>query len=68
MKPKEGMLTWACSPVAEAKNVDLAYDFINSRLDMKPGKYLIQAMAARQLAFHRAEGGWRNCNCRPIRR
>ena len=45
MKPKEGMLTWACGFVMlkDAKNVDLAYDFINSRLETDSGKYLIQA-------------------------
>lgn len=45
MKPKEGMLTWACGFVLlkDAKNVDLAYDFINSRLETDAGKYLIEA-------------------------
>jgi len=45
MKPKEGMLTWACGYVLlkDAKNVDLAYDFINSRLETESGKYLIEA-------------------------
>ncbi|RWF49059.1 MAG: extracellular solute-binding protein [Mesorhizobium sp.] len=45
MKPKEGMLTWACGFVMlkDAKNVDLAYDFINSRLDADSGKFLIQS-------------------------
>jgi len=45
MKPKEGMLTWACGYVLlkDAKNVDLAYDFINSRLEAESGKYLIEA-------------------------
>lgn len=45
MKPKEGMLTWACGFVLmkDAKNVDLAYDFINSRLKSASGKYLIEA-------------------------
>lgn len=45
MKPKEGMLTWACGFVIlkDAKNVDLAYDFINSRLEEGSGKYLIEA-------------------------
>ena len=40
MKPKEGMLTWACGFVMlkDAKNVDLAYDFINSRLESDSGK------------------------------
>src|SRR4029079_10797953 len=45
MKPKEGMLTWACGFVMlkDAKNIDLAYDFINSRLETPSGKYLIEA-------------------------
>ena len=45
MKPKEGMLTWSCGFVMlkDAKNVDLAYDFINSRLDADSGKFLIQS-------------------------
>jgi spermidine/putrescine transport system substrate-binding protein len=45
MKPKEGMLTWACGFVLlkDAKNVDLAYDFINSRLEPESGKHLITA-------------------------
>ena len=45
MKPKEGMLTWSCGFVMlkNAKNVDLAYDFINSRLETESGKYLIEA-------------------------
>lgn len=44
MKPKEGMLTWACGFVLlkDAKNVDLAYDFINSRLEAESGKHLIE--------------------------
>jgi spermidine/putrescine transport system substrate-binding protein len=43
MKPKEGMLTWACGFVMlkDAKNVDRAYDFINSRLEAASGKELI---------------------------
>jgi len=43
MKPKEGMLTWACGIVMlkDARNVDLAYDFINSRLEAESGKELI---------------------------
>ncbi|MGL4962420.1 MAG: ABC transporter substrate-binding protein [Inquilinus sp.] len=43
MKPKEGMLTWACGIVLlkDAKHVDLAYDFINSRLEADSGKELI---------------------------
>jgi spermidine/putrescine transport system substrate-binding protein len=45
MKPKEGMLTWACGFVMlkDARNVDLAYDFINSRLETDSTKYLIEA-------------------------
>ena len=45
MKPKEGMLTWSCGFVLlkDAKNIDLAYDFINSRLETASGKYLIEA-------------------------
>ncbi|GEO86157.1 MULTISPECIES: ABC transporter substrate-binding protein [Alphaproteobacteria] len=45
MKPKEGMLTWACGFVLlkDSKNTDLAYDFINSRLEAESGKYLIEA-------------------------
>ena len=44
MKPKEGMLTWACGMVLlkDSKNVDLAYDFINSRLEPASGKGLIE--------------------------
>ena len=44
MKPKEGMLTWACGFVMlkDAKNTDLAYDFINSRLEADSGKALIE--------------------------
>jgi spermidine/putrescine transport system substrate-binding protein len=43
MKPKEGMLTWSCGFVLlkDAKNVDLAYDFINSRIEAASGKELI---------------------------
>lgn len=45
MKPKEGMLTWTCGYVMlkDSTNVDLAYDFINSRLEADSGKYLIQS-------------------------
>lgn len=44
MTPKEGMLTWTCGFVLlkDAKNVDLAYDFINSRLEAESGKALIE--------------------------
>ncbi|GLK66756.1 spermidine/putrescine ABC transporter [Hansschlegelia plantiphila] len=45
MKPKEGMLTWACGFVLlkDSANVDLAYDFINSRLEAASGQHLIQS-------------------------
>src|SRR5262245_60305337 len=45
MKPKEGMLTWACGFVLlkDAKNIDLAYDFINNRLETASGKYQIES-------------------------
>lgn len=45
MKPKEGMLTWSCGFVMlkDAENTDLAYDFINSRLEEASGKYLIES-------------------------
>lgn len=44
MNPKEGMLTWTCGFVLlkDAKNVDLAYDLINSRLEPDSGKALIE--------------------------
>lgn len=44
MNPKEGMLTWTCGFVLlkDAQNVDLAYDFINSRLEASSGKALIE--------------------------
>ena len=63
MKPKEGMLTWACGFVMlkDAKNVDLAYDFINSRLEADSGKYLIESYGYGSSHQHRlrrrAEGG-----------
>ncbi len=43
MKPKEGMLTWACGFVIlkDSANVDLAYDFINARLEPSSGEKLI---------------------------
>lgn len=43
MKPKEGMLTWACGFVLmkDSKNIDAAYDFINARLDPASQKHLI---------------------------
>lgn len=45
LRPAEGMLTWACGFVLlkDSPNVDLAYDFINSRLEAASGKYLIEA-------------------------
>jgi len=45
MKPKEGMLTWTCGYVLlkDSKNIDAAYDFINSRLEADSGKYLIES-------------------------
>ncbi len=45
MKPKEGMLTWTCGYVLlkDSTNVDLAYDFINSRLEADCGKFLIES-------------------------
>ena len=45
MKPKEGMLTWVCGFVLlkDSKHVDLAYDFINSRLESGSGKHLIES-------------------------
>ncbi len=60
MKPKEGMLTWLCGFVLlkDAKNVDLAYDFINSRLQPESGTYLIEAYgygSATSTAFERVE-------------
>jgi spermidine/putrescine transport system substrate-binding protein len=44
MKPKEGMLTWACGMVLlkGAKHVDLAYEFFNSRSEAESGKQLIE--------------------------
>ncbi|MGD9862889.1 MAG: ABC transporter substrate-binding protein [Pseudodonghicola sp.] len=44
MDPKEGMLTWTCGFVMlkDAQNVDLAYDFINARLDAGSGMHLIE--------------------------
>jgi spermidine/putrescine transport system substrate-binding protein len=43
MKPKEGMLTWTCGFVLmkDAKNVDLAYEFMNSRMEPASSKELI---------------------------
>jgi spermidine/putrescine transport system substrate-binding protein len=45
MNPKEGMLTWACGMVLmkDSKNVDLAYDFMNSRTESASGQALINA-------------------------
>jgi spermidine/putrescine transport system substrate-binding protein len=56
MNPKEGMLTWTCGFVLlkDAQNVDLAYDFINSRLEPESGKALIENYgygASTQTAF-----------------
>ena len=50
MKPKEGMLTWACGFVLlkDAKNVDLAYDFINSRLEAGSGQVPDRGLRLRQ--------------------
>jgi len=44
MQPKEGMLTWVCGFVLSKKSqhVDLAYDFINARLDDASGKTLVE--------------------------
>lgn len=44
MDPKEGMLTWTCGFVMlkDTPNTDLAYDFINSRLEASSGKHLIE--------------------------
>src|SRR5437868_11300407 len=45
MKPKEGMLTWSCGFVMlkEATILDLAYDFIKSRLETDSAKYQIES-------------------------
>lgn len=45
MNPKEGMLTWTCGFVLlkDSPHVDLAYDFINSRLEAASGQHLIEA-------------------------
>ena len=44
MQPKEGMLTWVCGFVLSksSEHVDLAYEFINSRLDTASGKALVE--------------------------
>jgi spermidine/putrescine transport system substrate-binding protein len=44
MNPKEGMLTWVCGYVLtkNAEHVDLAYDFINARLEAASGKALVE--------------------------
>lgn len=44
MQPKEGMLTWVCGFVLtkNSTHVDLAYDFINARLDAAAGKALVE--------------------------
>jgi spermidine/putrescine transport system substrate-binding protein len=43
MKPKEGMLTWTCGFVLmkDAENDDLAYEFMNSRMEPASSKELI---------------------------
>jgi spermidine/putrescine transport system substrate-binding protein len=56
MHPKEGMLTWTCGFVIlkGSPHVDLAYDFINSRLEEAAGKFLIESYgygSATQTAF-----------------
>jgi spermidine/putrescine transport system substrate-binding protein len=56
MKPKEGMLTWVCGMVMlkDAKHVDLAYDFINARMNPDSGASLINEYgygSASQAAF-----------------
>ena len=44
MNPKEGMLTWVCGfvMIKDTPHKDLAYDFINSRLDPASGKALVE--------------------------
>lgn len=44
MQPKEGMLTWVCGFVLmkNSPHVDLAYDFMNARLDDASGKALVE--------------------------
>lgn len=44
MQPKEGMLTWFCGFVLmkNSPHVDLAYDFINARLDPASGRALVE--------------------------
>ena len=72
MKPKEGMLTWSCGFVLlkDARNVDLAYDFINSRLETDAGKYLIEAYgygSATSTAFAAVpKRSWTSCSFPPI--
>lgn len=43
MNPKEGMLTWVCGfvMIKDTPHKDLAYDFINSRLDPASGEALV---------------------------
>jgi spermidine/putrescine transport system substrate-binding protein len=43
MNPKEGMLTWVCGfvMIKDTPHKDLAYDFINSRLDPESGAALV---------------------------
>jgi spermidine/putrescine transport system substrate-binding protein len=47
MNPKEGMLTWVCGYVMikDTPHKDLAYDFINSRLEPESGEALINMYA-----------------------
>jgi len=44
MNPKEGMLTWVCGfvMIKGTPHKNLAYDFINSRLDTDSGKALVE--------------------------
>ncbi|HNB25360.1 MAG TPA: extracellular solute-binding protein [Alphaproteobacteria bacterium] len=44
MNPKEGMMTWVCGYVMikDTPHKDLAYDFINARLGVEPGKWLVE--------------------------
>ncbi|HET6160921.1 MAG TPA: ABC transporter substrate-binding protein [Dongiaceae bacterium] len=44
MDPKEGKMTWVCGYVMikGTPHQDLAYDFINARLDKEPGQWLVE--------------------------
>ncbi|HEY4163147.1 MAG TPA: ABC transporter substrate-binding protein [Dongiaceae bacterium] len=44
MNPKEGMLTWVCGfvMIKDTPHKDLAYDFINSRMEASSGQALIE--------------------------